>query len=169
MFQDCGADWTIVRTSWFMQNFSEAFMADALRNGELALPAGDVREPFIDVEDIADVVTAALTDRRHVGQLYELTGPRLLSFAEAVGEIAAASGRPLRYRQVGTGEFADGMRAESAPEEMISLLKYLFTTVLDGRNARITDGVERALGRPARDFAEFARRTADGPVWREAA
>ncbi len=169
VFQACGADWTIVRTSWFMQNFSEAFMADALRAGNLMLPAGAVREPFIDVEDIADVVTAALTDPRHIGQLYELTGPRLLNFAEAVGEIAAVSGRPLHYTQISEEDFTAGMRSGNAPEEMISLLNYLFTTVLDGRNAQIADGVERALGRPPRDFADYARRAAGQAGWGEAA
>jgi len=169
VFQESGADWTILRTSWFMQNFSEAFMADALNAGELALPAGAIREPFIDVDDIADVVTEALTDTRHIGELYELTGPRLLTFAEAVGEIAAASGRPLRYRQVSTDEFAAGLQAAGVPGDLISLLTYLFTAVLDGRNARITHGVDRALGRPPRDFADFARKAAVASAWRDAA
>ena len=66
--------------------------------GEVALPAGDVPEPFVDVEDIADVAVAALTEDGHHGQVYELTGPRALRFDEAVAEIAAATGRDAALR-----------------------------------------------------------------------
>jgi uncharacterized protein YbjT (DUF2867 family) len=158
-----GADWTIVRCSWFMQNFSESYFADGLAAGELALPAGDVPEPFVDAEDIADVATAALTDDRHVGQLYELTGPRLLTFAEAVEEIARATGRDVRYVPVSMEAFAAELTEQQVPRDVVALLRFLFTEVLDGRNANVTDGVRRALGREPRDFADFARRSA--PVW----
>ncbi len=96
---DTNPAWTIVRASWFNQNFSEGFFVDPLRDGVLALPAGDVGEPFIDAEDIADVAVAALTEAGHEGQIYEVTGPRLMTFAEAVDEIARAAGRELRYTQ----------------------------------------------------------------------
>jgi uncharacterized protein YbjT (DUF2867 family) len=79
--QASGADWTILRSSWFAQNFSENFLLEPIRAGEVALPVGDVREPFIDIDDIADVAVAALLDEQHAGQVYELTGPRLLTFA----------------------------------------------------------------------------------------
>src|SRR5215207_6874457 len=97
LFQATGADWTILRATWFSQNFSESYMLDAVLEGAVALPAHDVREPFVDAGDIADVAVAALTEDGHAGQLYELTGPRLLTFAEAVGEIAAATGRDVRF------------------------------------------------------------------------
>lgn len=160
-----GADWTIVRASWFFQNFSETFLADAINTGEVALPIGDVKEPFIDVEDIADVAAAALTDPAHIGKLYEVTGPELLSFSEAVASIAAASGWPIRYRQIPAADYKAAMEQAGVPEEMISLVLYLFTTVLDGRNANVTDGVSRALGRSPRRFADYAKRTALSNVW----
>ena len=97
---DSGADLTILRSTWFNQNFSESYFLDYLLEGEVALPAGDTGEPFVDADDIADVAVAALTDDRHIGQLYELTGPRLLSFAEAVAEIADATGREIRYAPI---------------------------------------------------------------------
>src|SRR5215212_10696942 len=56
-----GADLTIVRSTWFAQNFSEDYLVDGVRSGEVALPARDVPEPFVDAEDIADVAVAALT------------------------------------------------------------------------------------------------------------
>ena len=163
--QASGADWTIVRCSWFNQNFSEDYLRESVLAGEVTLPVSDVPEPFVDAEDIADVAVAALTDDRHIGQVYELTGPRLLTFADAVGEIGAASGRDVRLARVSGEEFASGLAGHGVPADVISLLRYLFTEVLDGRNASLADGVQRALGRPARDFREFARRAAAGGAW----
>jgi uncharacterized protein YbjT (DUF2867 family) len=165
VLQDSGADWTIVRCSWFSQNFSEGAFVEQVLAGEVALPAGPVPEPFVDVEDIADVAVAALTEDGHAGQLYELTGPRLLRFDEAVAEIAEATGRPVRYVGISNEEFMGGLAQVGIPDDVRSLLAFLFTEVLDGRNAYLTDGVQRALGREPRDFADYARRTAAAGVW----
>ncbi len=167
--RESGTDWTLLRASWFAQNFSENFFVEGLQAGALALPADDVAEPFVDAEDIADAAVAALTEDGHAGQLYELTGPRLLTFAEATAEIALACGRDLRYQQVPAADFAAGMEAAAVPGGFIDLVMELFTTVLDGRNAHLADGVQRALGRPPRDFADYARETATTGVWSAAA
>ena len=163
--QDTDADWTIVRASWFAQNFSESFLLGAVHAGEVALPAGGTKEPFIDVEDIADVVVAALTDASHIGQLYEVTGPRLLTFADAIGAIAEAGGRPIRHQEIAAEDYASLLATHGVPSEYVALVTYLFTTVLDGRNESLTDGVQRALGRAPRDFADYARETAATGVW----
>jgi len=165
VLQNSGADWTILRCSWFSQNFSENYLLDPILSGEVVLPAGNVGEPFVDADDIADVAVAALTDDRHVGQLYELTGPRLLTFAEAIGEIAKATGRDIRYVQVSPEEYASALAEADLPAEFVWLVNYLFTTVLDGRNAHLTDGVQRALGREPRDFTDYARDVANAGVW----
>ena len=165
VLQDSGADWTIVRCSWFNQNFSENYLRDPVVSGEVVLPAGNVGEPFVDADDIADVAVAALTDDRHVGQLYELTGPRLLTFAEVVEEIAKAVGRDIRYVQVSADQYASALVEAELPPEFVWLVSYLFTTVLDGRDAHLTDGVQRALGRAPRDFTDYARGAAASGVW----
>jgi uncharacterized protein YbjT (DUF2867 family) len=162
--QDAGADLTIVRCAWFMQNFSEDFMLDAIRSGEVALPAGDEAEPFVDADDIADVAVAALTDDRHIGELYELTSPRLLTFEEAVAEISRAAGREVRYVPISVDEYAAAAAEHGVPEDFVGFLTYLFGDVL-GRNAYLTDGVQRALGREPRDFADYAPRAAATGVW----
>lgn len=156
---------TIVRCSWFAQNFSEDYLLDAVLDGEVALPAGHIPEPFVDADDIADVTAAALQDDRHAGQVYELTGPRALTFAQAVGEIAAAAGREIAYVPISLDDFAAGARAQGVPEPVVEMLAYLFGEVLDGRNTPVADGVQRALGRPARDFSAYARHTAATGVW----
>lgn len=167
--QNCGLGWTIVRASWFAQNFDEGAFRELVLAGEVALPAGDVLEPFIDIDDIAEIVVAALTTDHHVGQVYDVTGPRLLSFADAVAEIAAAANREVRYVQIASDAFKSGLASAGVPPAQIGLLEYLFTTVLDGRNAQVTDGVERALGRPARDFRDYARCAAARGAWNVAA
>jgi uncharacterized protein YbjT (DUF2867 family) len=131
----------------------------------VALPAGEVPEPFVDTEDIADVAVAALTEPGHANRVYELTGPRLLTFADAVAEIGRAAGRELRYIPVTVEDYAAAAAEHDLPEEVIGLLRYLFTEVLDGRNARLADGVRQALGREPRDFADYARDTAATGVW----
>lgn len=159
-------EWTIVRCSWFAQNFSEDYLAPG-EDGVLALPVGDVREPFVDADDIADVVVAALTDPRHAGQVYELTGPRAITFAEAAAAIGDASGRDVRFESVPLDAYAAGMRAAGLPGDVIALVSYLFTEVLDGRNTELRDGVERALGRAPRDFATYAKDAAAAGAWAE--
>ncbi|MEX4006764.1 NmrA family transcriptional regulator [Neoaquamicrobium sediminum] len=161
-----GADWTVVRASWFMQNFSESFLAEGVVSGEVVFAADAVREPFVDVEDIADVVVEALTGDGHVGQIYELTGPRLITFAEAVGEIAEVTGRQIRYVPLSVDDYAEGLRQAGVPDEYIDLLVMLTREVLDGRNESLSDGVRRALGREPRDFRDYARAAAASGVWK---
>jgi uncharacterized protein YbjT (DUF2867 family) len=163
--QEAFAEATIVRCSWFSQNFSESFLLDPVLAGEVALPVDAVAEPFVDAEDVADVAVAALTEDGHAGRLYELTGPRLLRFDEAVAEIAAASGRPLRFVPVSIEQYAAAMAGQDVPDDVASVVTYLFTEVLDGRNAKLADGVRRALGRAPRDFRSYARAAAASGVW----
>ncbi len=154
-----GIDCTVVRASWFAQNFTEGQFAGSLRAGELALPVGGVPEPFVDADDIAEVAVAALLDDGHAGLTHELTGPRALTFAAVVAEIAEATGARLRFRSVPVAEFTDDLVAQGVPADAVQLLTHLFTEVLDGRNATPTDGVQQALGRPATDVAVAVRRS----------
>jgi uncharacterized protein YbjT (DUF2867 family) len=163
--QEVGTEWTVVRCSWFSQNFSENYLLEPILSGEVVLPAGNVPEPFVDADDIADVAVAALTEDRHAGELYELTGPRLLTFAEAIGEIASAAGRKIRYVPISVEQYASALAEQDVPAEFVGLLTYLFSEVLDGRNAHLTDGVRRALGREPRDFADYARDVAATGLW----
>lgn len=165
VIQNSGVDWTILRCSWFFQNFSEAHFLEPIIQGELALPVGNIAEPFVDAEDIAEIAVLALTQPGHSGQLYELTGPRALTFAEAVDEIARGTGRDIRFVAVPPNAYKEALEQAQLPAELIDLVLYLFTTVLDGRNTPLADGVQRALGRPARDFSDYVRRTADTGVW----
>ncbi|HET8822654.1 MAG TPA: NmrA family NAD(P)-binding protein [Thermoleophilaceae bacterium] len=164
-----GAALTIVRSTWFMQNFSEDYLRHDVVGGELRLPAGDVPTPFVDADDLADVAVAALIDDRHVGQLHELTGPRSLTHREIAAEIAAAIGRELRYTPVTLDEYEASLVAHGVDPGFIEVLPYLYREVMDGRNVATTDGVRRALRREAREFAEYARKAAASGAWDELA
>jgi uncharacterized protein YbjT (DUF2867 family) len=166
--EEAGIGWTIVRCAWFMQNFDENYLLEPILAGEVALPAGNVPEPFVDAGDIADVAVAALTEDGHAGEIYELTGPRLLTMEEALGEISKATGRGIRFVPVSLEEFV-GAAYGDVPPEFLSFLAYLFGEVLDGRNASTTDGVRCALGREPKDFTDYARDAAATGVWSKAA
>jgi uncharacterized protein YbjT (DUF2867 family) len=166
--QACGVPWSIVRASWFCQNFSESFMLEGILTGELFLPADDTVEPFVDADDIADVVVATLTEQGHHGKLYEVTGPQALSFEQAVKTISDALNRPIKYTEISIDLFIDTLQSEGAPADMQWLMKELFTVVFDGRNSQVCDGVQRAIGREPTDFSEYARRTAATGEWKAA-
>ncbi|MEM7383982.1 MAG: NAD(P)H-binding protein [Verrucomicrobiota bacterium] len=167
--QQSGLDWTIVRASWFNQNFSEGAFITMVHAGKIALPAGDVAEPFVDVDDIADVVVAALTEPGHSGEVYEVTGPRLLTFADIAVELSRATGRRIEYEEVSHEAFIKSVADSGAPKEVVWIMDYLFSTVLDGRNAHLSDGIERALGRAPKDFAAYAASVAATSTWRKSA
>ncbi|WP_406844201.1 NmrA family transcriptional regulator [Flavobacterium soyae] len=158
-------NWTIIRASWFSQNFSESFFLDPILYGIVALPRAEALEPFTDADDIADVVTAALLDESHNGKTYELTGPRLLTFKDAVNEIANASSRNISFQSLSLEEYAQMLKEYQVPEDHIWLVNYLFEQVLDGRNSNVTSDIEKVLGRKAKDFSAYAEETAKTGIW----
>jgi uncharacterized protein YbjT (DUF2867 family) len=166
--RNSGIDYTLVRAAWFAQNFSEGFLYDSVMEGMLALPAGTVGEPFVDLDDVAEVVVAALTDPRHAGQVYELTGPRLLTFDDAAAELSRSSGMSLTYQPITSEDFHAGLIDLAGPV-MADVFTEVCRQIFDGRNAMLGDGVERALGRPARDFADYCTRAAAEGAWAKAA
>lgn len=163
-----GVPFTLVRAAWFAQNFSEGYLRAPILAGVLPMPGGDIAEPIVDVDDIADVAAAALTDPGHAGQLYEVTGPRLMTFADMADALSQAMGRPVRHVPISFEAFHDGLMQEAG-----GFIADVFTAIaretLDGRNAHTADGVMRALGRPPRDFADFAGAAARAGAWAEPA
>ncbi|WP_263764511.1 hypothetical protein [Lentibacter sp. XHP0401] len=168
MVRTSGIDFTIVRAAWFAQNFSEGYLRDPVLAGVLPMPGGDVAEPIIDIDDIADVAVAALTEEGHKGELYEVTGPRLMSFADMASELSRATGCEIRHIPISFEEFHENV-AEAGGSFVADVFTAIARETLDGRNAHTTDGVMRALGRAPRDFADFARATAQTGAWTSAA
>lgn len=161
-----GADWTVVRPTWFSQNFSEAFFRPEILAGTLALPTGDGRTPFVDAEDIAEVAASALTEDRHSGQIYELSGPRAISFGEAVDLIGKATGRTIRHADIDPAVYVENQVAGGVPPDVARALVDLFGSIRNGWAAALLDGVERALGRPPRRFEDYVAEAAAAGHWR---
>ncbi len=163
---DSGLDYTLVRASWFNQNFSESFLMDPILAGYVALPMPDAKIPFVDTGDIADVVVEALLDDAHNGKTYTVTGPRAITFGEAVREIAASTGKAIKYQAVSLDDYSAMMKSAGVPSDYIWLFDYLFREVLGKpENQDISNDVEKVLGRKAKDFSEYARETAKTGVW----
>lgn len=163
-----GVPFTIVRAAWFAQNFSEGALFDPVMAGVLPMPAGEVREPIVDVDDIADVAVAALTEEGHEGELYEVTGPRLMTFEDMAKELSSAMGRTIQYVPISFDEF-HGEIASAHGEMLADVFTDIARETLDGRNENLANGVQRALGRAPRDFAEFAHNAATSGSWTKAA
>ncbi|WP_327271813.1 NAD(P)H-binding protein [Streptomyces sp. NBC_01224] len=161
-----GAELTVVRSAFFAQNFSEGAMLDGVLGGEVVFPAGGTAEPFVDIDDLADVVVAALTEDGHAGAVHELTGPRLLTFDEVVSEIASATGRAVRYLPVSGAKYAQMLEGYGVPGPEAGFLAGLFTMLLDGHNATVTEGVKQVLGRDPKDFGAFTRAAAQSGAWK---
>ncbi|MBT6145534.1 MAG: SnoaL-like domain-containing protein [Gemmatimonadetes bacterium] len=163
-----GVAWTVVRASWFHQNFSESFFRDPIMAGHVSLPRAEALIPFVDADDIADVAVAALLGDEHSGQTYELTGPRQLTFRDATREISEATGRQIDFESVTMEAYEEMLRQFAVPEDYIWLIRYLFTHVLTPENSAITTDVRRVLGREPKDFTEFAQETAAAGIWADA-
>ena len=163
--QRTSIDWTIIRASWFFQNFSENYFLDDIRAGHMTLPDCLAAEPFVDAEDIAEIAALALTGNRHCRQVYEVTGPEAITFAEAMSVIGRAVGHEIQFQTVPMDIYRQALLDAQLPRDIVDLIVYLFTTVLDGRNTPLTDGVQRALGRAPRKFSDYAERTAASGVW----
>ncbi len=158
IIKQSGIGWTVIRASWFNQNFSEGLFRQFVMDGKIALPVTDITEPFVDIDDIAEIAIASLTEEKHIGQLYEVTGPDLISFGDIADKFTRHLNREIRFESISMDEFERRLNQSGVPQGVIEALVYLFGEVLDGRSESTTDGVERALGRPATGFDEYIRR-----------
>lgn len=146
-------DATIVRASWFSQNFTEGMLAESVAAGYVAVPAGDRVEPFVDVDDVADVAVEALAGSGHAGRVYEVTGPELLGFVDAAALLTETRGHPVAYLPVSLEEFHAAV-VEDAGLAAADMLTDLCREVFDGRNESLGNGVQQALGREPRSLRD---------------
>lgn len=161
-----GIDYTIVRATWFNQNFSESFFLDPILAGQVALPQATAKVPYVDTDDIADVAVEALLNDQHNGQIYELTGPRTWTFPEVVQQIAKVTGRDISFTPISLVEYKAMLEQFQLPAAYVWLINYLFTEVLGNeQNANVTHDIEKVLGRKPKDFSEYVREVAAMGIW----
>ena len=161
-----GLDHTIVRASWFNQNFSESFFLEPILEGFVALPQAEIKIPFVDTNDIADVAVEALINNKHNGKVYQLTGPRSITFKEAIEEISKETGRDIAFTPIALSAYTNVMKQKGVPADFVWLIEYLFSEVLGNpNNSEITNDIEKVLGREPKDFSEYIKETAATRIW----
>lgn len=160
-----GVNATVLRANWFFQNFSEDLFLPYIQQGVLALPAGDIPEPFIDTDDIADCAITCLLDAQHIGKTYELSGPEAMTFADVTKTLGDAANRKIDFIPITLDEMDEGMKADGVPDDFRALIRYLFTEVLDGRNSVPTNDVEGILGRKPNSLQNYAQSVAKTGLW----
>ena len=163
-----GLNYTLVRASWFNQNFSEGAFLDFVKAGHVALPMPEAEIPFVDAQDIADVVTKVLLDDTYNGQTITVTGPRKMTFSEVVDAMAKGTGREIKYQPITIEEFKEGMKAAGLPDSYVWLFGYLFKEVLGNpENQDVSHDVEKVLGRKAVDFEAYVNKMVETGIWNE--
>lgn len=169
IIMNSGMDYTIVRASWFNQNWSESFFLDPILSGEVALPMADVPIPFVDADDIAEVAATVLMDDAYNGKIIEVTGPELISFREIVDIISATSNRQLKFHDITLEQYVEGMKQMQVPNEVVWLIEYLFSHVLTNpKNQVVVHDIEHILGRKAKTFLAYAHETVKTGIWNQA-
>ncbi|PRX56039.1 NAD(P)H-binding protein [Flagellimonas meridianipacifica] len=163
-----GLDFTIVRASWFSQNFSESFFLEPIQSGFVALPLADTNVPYVDADDIADVAVEALLKEKHNGNIYELTGSQFFTFREVMNEITKATGREIAFTEVSVEAYTQMLKEQGVPAGYVWLIGYLFTEVLDNEaNQVMTNDLEKVLGRKPKLFLDFVQETATTGIWNQ--
>lgn len=160
-----GLEWTILRASFFMQNFCEGFWVGGILSSEFVIPVIKAKEPFVDADDIADIAVEALIKKSHQAKIYELTGPELLSFNDVVTKISGALGNHIQFTEIPITEYVKMLQAAHLPDDVIWLIQYLFTEVLDGRNESVKNDIETVMQRPPTSFDEYVQKTILAGKW----
>ncbi|WP_405003157.1 NAD(P)H-binding protein [Kitasatospora purpeofusca] len=151
-------EWAIVRPGGFASN--TLWWAESIRTGRsVTAPFGDVATPVVDPADIAEVAAACLLEDRHVGGVYELTGPELISPRGQTAVLSAALGVPLRFHELSREEAGAAM-ARSMPVELAEDTLDILGAP-SAAELRVAPGVREVLGREARSFADWAARHVD--------
>lgn len=132
----------------------------------MALPQAEIKVPYVDTGDIGDVAVEALLHNKHNGKIYQLTGPRLLTFRDVIKEISEANKRDITFKPITLSAYINVMKEQGVPADFVWLIEYLFTEVLGNpNNAEITCDIENVLGRKPKDFSEYVRETTAAGIW----
>jgi uncharacterized protein YbjT (DUF2867 family) len=132
--------------------------------GVIRGPAGDGRFAPVARDDIADVAAAVLLDRtgRHDGRRYDLTGPAALTMAEVAEQLAAATGRPIRYHPETIDEAYASRARFDAPQWAVTGWVTSYAAVATGELDLVSGGVAEIAGHPPVSFAGFLAANPDG-------
>ena len=153
-----GGTWTVLRPGFFAQNLGDAYRRDIVEQGRLYVPAGQARVPFVDVRDVAEVVTQAFLDpARYHGRIYTLTGPEPVSFVTAAKLLSAALGRPIRYQPASITGYVRHLRRRGLPMGQIAVQTLLHVAMRrgQGQSQAVDPVLAMLLRRPARSLRDY--------------
>ena len=154
-----GLDWTFLRPNFYMQNM--LMYAEAIKqSGTFALPLGTALTAMIDTNDVGEVAAVVLSGEGHGGEVYELTGPDLMSFHEVAQRLGNAVGRNVRYHAQPPEEFRATLERFITSRWQLDAVCELFAEIAAGSLACRTDTVQKLLGRPAAKLESFTQRCA---------
>ncbi|MFH9969553.1 SDR family oxidoreductase [Streptomyces mirabilis] len=153
--RESGLDWAVLRPGGFASN-ALAWAESVRTQGTVAAPFGDVGVPVVDPADIAEVAAACLLDDRHIGGVYELTGPEVITPRQQAETIAAALGSPVRFHEL-TRDEAKAAMIRFVPMELADDTLDIISAP-NPAELRISPDVERALSRAPRSFNGWVAR-----------
>jgi uncharacterized protein YbjT (DUF2867 family) len=148
--------WTILRPSHFAQNFTEAMFVPV--DGAVIAAVGDGAEPFVDVDDIAQVAATVFDTDGWKNETVDISGPEALGFDEAVTILSTHAKRSLRFEDESDDDHIARLRSANTPEGYIEWRMAMLGGIRRGEDSYVSDGVRRVLGRPATSFGEWAAR-----------
>lgn len=159
--RDHAPRWAVLRPSWFMQNFTGQHLPSILSDGCLYSATGDGRVAFIDAVDIAAVAAAALlVPERASGELL-LTGPQALTYDEVAAMIGHMAGRDVRHCRLSILALTERYVSFGLPLDYATLLANMDEAIAHGAEDRVTDVVEKTIGRRPTTLQAFLKRTAE--------
>jgi len=154
--RQAGLKWTFLRPQFFMQNMLW-FVDEVKTKGTISLPMKTGRVGMIDYRDLAAVAVKCLTDDAHEGQVYQLSGPELLSIYDIADKLSRAVGVPIKYNDMPPEEFKQLLMSMGRPLWHAEDMTVSYTKMSLGASAVLTGDVKRVLGRAATPFDQVAR------------
>ncbi len=143
-----GLDLTVVKPTFFAQNFKNYEGENVLERNMIFVPANDGKAAFVDVDDIARSIAAAFDNPATIGEEYLLTGPDLHSYADAADILTCILGRPISYVRPDVQTFRDALASAGAPPFVADYMVDVYSLIRDGHVNVVTDHVEKLTGQP---------------------
>lgn len=145
--KDDGFDYTILKPSFFAQNFKNYEWENITERGVVYVPAGTGKAGFVDVNDIAAVAAAALTEDGHSGKTYEITGPEILGYQDAANLLSEVMGKQIVYPNPTPEEFGATLKQAGAPDFIASYMIDVYSMILNNHVNVLSNHVEEVTGK----------------------
>lgn len=155
--------YTFIRPSFFMQNLSTTHRKQIRELDKIIVPAGNGRTSFVDVRDIGEAAAVCFTEEDHLNKAYTITGNDALTYFEVAEILSKYLGRKIEYTNPSGKAFAEQMRSEGLPEDMIKVMKMIYLVAKLGLASGKSDDFVKLTKRQPTSFEQFVQDYKD--VW----